>query len=105
MIQASNIKWGKWISNIAGDAFGRMGLYIENDDQSIFNENYTQATINIYVFFQSNKIVTSTTHNLTFNEKLVDSLKIDINNLDNYCLIYYQNIILINSKPLNYNVL
>ena len=106
MIQASNIKWDKWISNIAGDAFGRIGLYIENDDQSIFNENYTQATINIYVFFQSNKIVTSTTHNLTFNEKLVDSLKIDTNNLDNYCLIYYQNIILdrkINEYFLNWH--
>lgn len=106
MIQASNIKWGKWIPNTVGDAFGRVGLYIENDDQSIFNENYTQATINIYVFFQSDKIVTSTIHNLMFNEKLVNSLKIDTNNLDNYCLIYYQNIILdrkINEYFLNWH--
>lgn len=89
MINTSLIQWGEKQLDRTGKVMGRIGMYIENPDQSVSKKNCEEAIFNIYVFFQAEGPIASKTHTLKINNIQKDVLPIEIGQN----LIYYENLV------------
>lgn len=110
-VDYNNIKWSNLIIPDENNGFGRIGITIENNDQSLTNEN-TQAVLNLSIWFKAENVINSTKHILKINGEKKECLPIHIDEdmLNRSCepaLIYFENMVikkLISKQDLRFDI-
>ena len=91
-ITADQIKWSNYIILNNGE-MGRVGLYVENADQSLSSIELSTVNFDLSIWIQTNKPFISINHKVKINGEQIDSLPINITNDSNEpFLFYYKNI-------------